>query len=85
MDHEREAMTQQTLIVVDPDALQSLRDEIASLRRSIESVNMQPKPEWLPVNDYAKYIGKSRKTVMRRIAEGSVETKHIGGVRMVKV
>ena len=79
-------MTQQvTMIAVDPAALQALRDEIAALRQSIEAVSLSAKPEWLTVKDYAAMIGRSEKTVMRRIAEGSVEVKHVGGVRMVRI
>ena len=78
-------MTAQTLIAIDPAALQGLRDEIAALRRSIEGVSMTPRPEWLTVADYAAFIGKSQRTVKRMVDEGKVETKHVGHVRLVKI
>lgn len=74
-----------TLIAVDPEALAALHAEVAALRRAVEAVTMQPKPEWVTIDEYAKMIGRSRKTVLRRIAEGRVEVKHVGGVRMIRV
>jgi len=78
-------MAAQTLIAIDPAALQSIRDELAALRRSIEAVNMTAQPEWMTVNDYAAFIGKSRKTVLRYIEAGQIETAHMCGARMVRV
>ena len=78
-------MTAQTLIAIDPAALQPILDELAALRREIAGVRMTPAPEWLNVRDYAAYIGKSQRTVTRMIEAGAVQTKHIGGIRMVRV
>ena len=78
-------MTAQTMLVIDPNALQGLHDEIAALRRLFEGGVLQPRPDWMNVNDYAAYIGKSRRTVLRMIATGSIEVKYVAGVRMIKV
>ncbi len=73
------------LIAIDPSALDSLRMEIIRLHRRLDTVTMAPRPEWVTVDTFASMIGKHRRTVLRRIAEGKVETREIGGERMVRV
>lgn len=78
-------MTAQTLIAIDPAALQRVLDELGVIRRALEGVSMTPRPEWLTVADYAAFIGKSARTVKRMVDEGKVETKHVGHVRLIRV
>jgi hypothetical protein len=79
-------MTAQTIIVQDHSAdLAAIRAELATVRRMLESVTLQPRPAWMNVRDYAAHIGKSPRTVTRMIDAGKLATKHIAGIRMVKV
>nr|WP_309504345.1 hypothetical protein [uncultured Roseovarius sp.] len=78
-------MSQHQLIAIDPHALEALQSEIARLHAKLDAVAMMPKPEWVPVNEFAEMIGKSRRTVLRRIKAGELETREIGGERMVHV
>lgn len=80
-------MTQQprTLIAIDPTELQSLRDELAALRRAIEKVALSPRPQWVTVAEYAEMRGKTAKTVRNWINAGQVETKRQGSVTLVRV
>ena len=74
-----------TMVAVDPAALQALCDQVAALRSALERVIITPRPEWLTVDDYAKFTQQSRRTVLRRISEGAVELRKIGGKRMIRV
>lgn len=74
-----------TLIAIDPTELQALRDELAALRRAIESVSMSPRPQWVTVAEYAKMRGKTPKTVRNWINAGQIETKREGSVTLVRV
>ncbi len=73
------------MIVVDAGQLLALIDEVAALRRAVEQVQIQPRPDWMTVRQYAVSIGRHIRTVNRRIAEGQLECKAIGGERMVRV
>lgn len=73
------------LVVIDADTADRILRELAAIRADLASRDIKPKPEWLPINDYARHIGCHRKTVIRRIEAGQIEAKHIGGVRMVKL
>lgn len=74
-------MTQ--LIAIDPNALDNLLSEVARLHQRLDGVHMTPPPRWINVAEFAEKIGKSTKTVKRRIDEGKLETKDVAGVRMV--
>ena len=78
-------MPAQPLIAVDPSALEALLEKVDRLHKRLDQVEMTPRPEWVTVDEFATLIGKHRRTVLRRIADGSVETKTIGGERMVRV
>lgn len=74
-----------TLIAIDPEALDSLREEIAALRRDIAGVTMAPRPEWVPIAEFATTMKRSTKTVRRMIDRGEVDSKRIGSATLVKV
>lgn len=78
-------MADRILIAVDPAELTALRDELAALRRAIEAVQMTPAPDWMPIQDYARRVGRSTKTVRTWIRGGSLETRRDGSVIMVRV
>ena len=73
------------LIAIDPQALDALRVEIEKLHKRLDAVQMEPRPEWVTVEEFAKLIGKHPRTVKRRIQAGEVEAREIAGVRMVRV
>lgn len=72
------------LIAIDPSALDALRNDIERLHARLDAVAMTPLPEWVTVDQMAEMIGRSRRTVIRRIEAGEIETRHIGGERMVR-
>lgn len=76
-------MTQ--LIAIDPNALNDLLSEVRRLNKRLDAVEMTPRPEWMTVDHFAAFIGKHRRTVIRRIEDGSLECREIAGVRMVRV
>jgi len=78
-------MTQPQFIAIDPSALDALRSEIARIHARLDAVAMTPAPEWVTVDQFADMIGKSRRTVLRRIDAGEIEARQIGGERMVRV
>lgn len=71
------------LIAIDPRALDTLISEVKSLRREVQS--QVRKPDWLTVGEYAAIQRCSRRTVMRRIDKGTIETRQENGVKMVRV
>lgn len=72
------------LIAIDPTALDALRDELARLHKRLDQVEMQPRPEWITAEQFAKQVGKSLRTVKRWTDEGKIETKRVGAVLMVR-
>lgn len=77
-------MTQQ-LAIIDVSALDDMRQEIAALRRAIESATIKPAPEWVSVSEAASLRGCSASTISRLIASGRMEAKGAGKSRLVKV
>jgi hypothetical protein len=78
-------MNPQTLIAVDPNALADISNELARLHRRLDQVKMTQNPEWVTVNEYAALKKINRRTVIRKIEAGKVETQYIDGDRMVRV
>ena len=78
-------MTQPQYIAIDPAALDTLRAEIARLHSRLDAVDMTPRAEWVTIDQLADMIGKSRRTVLRRIDAGQIETRHVAGERLVRV
>lgn len=72
------------MVAVDPDALAALQAEIAALRREVRAVRMVPKPEWVTAAEYAKQLGVTRRTVMNRIAAGSIQSSRQGNTVLVR-
>lgn len=74
-----------TLIAVDEGEFQSLIEEVAKLRRAVESVTMAPRPEWVTIAEFAEMRGKTSKTIRNWINAGTIETKREGSVTLVRV
>lgn len=77
-------MTQQ-LIAIDADALAALIAKVDGLAEEVRKARIAPEPQWLTVPAYAERIGRSVDTVMRKVRAGELETRHEGGVRMIRV
>ncbi|MGQ0566626.1 MAG: hypothetical protein ACT4OK_16370 [Gemmobacter sp.] len=76
----------QTFVIPDYSAdIQRLRQDLEEVKALLQKAVITPRPEWPNVPDYAAYIGKTVRTENRMIAEGRVEVKHFGGVRMIRV
>lgn len=78
-------MTARTLIAVDESALVALTAEVAALRRAVEAVRMQPRPEWLPLADYAAQMNRTPRTVREWVSSGRVESRREGGVLLIRI
>lgn len=76
---------QPTLIAVDPVAIENLTAEIRRLHQRLDAVEMTPRPDWVTVKEYAAHIGRSLRTVARRIDAGELEIRNECGVRMVRL
>ncbi len=76
-------MTQ--MIAIDANALDAVLVRLDRLERMLQGVTVQPKPEWVSVADYAKQINRCRKTVVRMIERGELETCGSGHNRQVRV
>lgn len=74
-----------TLIAVDPTAIEALTAEIKRLHQRLDAVEMTPRPDWVTVKEYATLIGRSLRTVTRRIDAGELEIRNECGVRMIRV
>lgn len=72
------------MIAVDARALDALIAKIDRLQATVDAVTIAPKPKWITINEHAAKIGKTRKTVTRRIDAGLLEAQQIDGVRMVR-
>ena len=59
---------------------------IAEIRRKgrLDEIKPMPIPEWMKIQDFARFIGRSTKTVTRRIDSGELECRTICGARMVR-
>lgn len=77
-------MTARTLIAVDEAALAALTAEVAALRRAVEAVRMQPRPEWLPIADYAAQMGRTPRTVREWVRAGRIESRREGGILLIR-
>lgn len=74
----------QPMTIVPTADLDRLFGEIRELRTIIEGATIAPRPEWLTVAEFAEMIGKSTRTVKRRIDSGELETRNIAGTTMVR-
>lgn len=77
-------MGARTLIAVDEGALAALIAEVAAIRRALEAVQMQPRPEWVPLAEYAAQVGRSQRTVRSWVRAGQVESRRDGGVTLIR-
>ena len=77
-------MTTPQLIAVDPDALARLQAEVSQIKRKLDEPQVTPIPEWMPIDAFANWLGKTPRTVRRKIDAGEIEAREIAGVRMVR-
>lgn len=77
-------MTERIMIAVDAAELVALREEVAALRRSIEAVQMAPRPDWLSLDEYAAQVGRTSKTVRAWVRDGRLDTKREGSRLMIR-
>lgn len=80
---QREAQMQ-TIIAIQQADLDRIVRDLADIKAQLAAVQMAPRPEWLTVKQYASSIGRSERTVKRRIAEGQIETREECGVTLIK-
>ena len=72
------------LIAIRTDDFRQLLNEIAQIRKTLDTLQATPQPEWLTAADYAKLIGRSQRTVLRRVNDRTIQSRIIAGVRMVR-
>ncbi|MFQ1700803.1 hypothetical protein ACJ5NV_09420 [Loktanella agnita] len=75
-------MTQ--LLAIPADDFQRLLAEVAQISKKLDTLHATPQPEWFTVADYAKLIGRSTRTVLRRVDDRSIQSRIVAGVRMVR-
>lgn len=74
---------QKAFVIPDhTDDLKTIKDELVRLRSLLEE--KFPAKDWLTVDEYAAYIGRSPRTVRRLVLAGHVQTKRIGNTLMIK-
>lgn len=78
-------MKNQTLIAVDPSALDRVTQELRRLHQRLDAFEMQPRPEWVTVAEYAEKVGRTKRTVRNWIDAGMIDTKTEGKLRLVRV
>lgn len=61
-----------------------LAAKIDRLERKLDAVQMTNPERWIPINEYAAKIGRSRRTVTRAIASGYLNTKEVCGVTLIE-
>ncbi|MBL4768002.1 MAG: hypothetical protein JKY94_09855 [Rhodobacteraceae bacterium] len=72
------------MTIVSSEDLKSLIDQVRALRTDIHAIQMQPKPRWITISEYATKIHRSRRTITRAIAAGKLETKEVCGVTLIE-
>ena len=73
-----------TMIAIDAEALDKVLRKLDKLEALIASARIQPERQWLTVSQYADHIGKTVRTVNRRIEKGLLEVKTEGGERLIR-
>ena len=71
------------MIIVSSDILDTLIAEVRGLRADVQAVQLQPKPRWITIAEYAAKTGRSESTVQRHIREGKLDVNDTGTARMV--
>lgn len=78
------------LVVTTTEALRDLiraevRAELAGLRRDIAGVTMTPRPEWVPIAEFATMARCSIRTVRRMIDKGEVDSRRVGRTTLIRL
>lgn len=76
-------MTQTILAITQAD-LSAIEQRLADLQARLDQVEMAPRREWLTVEEYASSIGRTVRTVRRRIEKGELVTREECGVTLIK-
>jgi len=75
----------QPLIAADPGKLDTILHQLERLHKRLDRVEMERKPEWLLLAEYAKHVGKTERTVRNWIRAGEVDSKRDGKALMVRI
>ena len=78
-------MTDQAFTLVPVERLDRMESLLRDLASRLEGATVTPAPEWLTLNEYAKRIGKTRRTVKNWKDAGKLETKIENGETLVRV
>ncbi len=70
--------------MIGSDEIQALRAEIAALIRQMQAIQMTPRPEWVSVQEYAKSVSRSERTVREWIKAGRIESRRQGNLLQVR-
>lgn len=65
--------------------IKELRDMISEISRKLDTVIMQPRPEWMTVAEYAQVSNVTSRTVRNWIDQGQLETYQHGSKTMVRL
>ncbi len=72
------------MIALGSDELAAMNAKVDMLMAKIDRVRMAPLDEWIRVQEYAKIVGRGERTVRNWVKAGSIESKRVGGVLMVR-
>lgn len=65
--------------------LERLMDAITDLKRQLQAVTVEPRPEWLRISEAARVAGVSESTIRRKIGSGELQARGSGKMREVKL
>ena len=74
----------ETLITIERADLDALYAQLRAINDKLNRVEMQPKPEWITLRDYASRMDCHPSTVHRRVQRGELDTRIEGGTTMVR-
>lgn len=78
-------MAELKLTIVDQQTLDEILREVRALRHRIDTLRVEPEPEWVTVEEYARRAGRTESTVRRWISDGRLKTKRAGKRVLVRV
>lgn len=74
-----------TLIAVDPERLEAIERNLASVLSILSAANISASPEWVTVQKAASLLGVHPSTIRRKIDAGEIEAKGAGKTRRVRL
>ncbi|KFI24144.1 MerR family transcriptional regulator [Paenirhodobacter enshiensis] len=73
-----------TLIAIGSNDLSRIEAKIDALFSQMRAVQMTPRPEWVSVQEYAKSVSRSERTVREWIKAGRIESRRQGNLLQVR-